>query len=306
MSEAHNEHETPIKTPKQLIAVVAAGFLVPIAIIALLVVYVGNSARTGAGSGGMSAEAVTQRIAPVAHVEVRDANAPHVYQTGEQLFKAVCSACHATGAAGAPKVGNSADWAPRIAQGFPTLLKTALAGKGAMPPRGGTNPADVSDYEIARAIVYMANQSGGHFSEPPPPAQPASGAGAAPASAAAAPASAASAETNAAAAAISAISAAKPAATASAGQPAPGSPADLAAGKKLYGQVCVACHAAGVMGAPKFGNKADWAPRIKTGMDTLYNAALHGFNAMPAKGGSNAPDGEVKSAVDYMVHAAEQ
>lgn len=282
MSEAHNEHETPIKTPKQLIAVVAAGFLVPIAIIALLVVYVGNSARTGAGSGGMSAEAVTQRIAPVAHVEVRDANAPHVYQTGEQLFKAVCSACHATGAAGAPKVGNSADWAPRIAQGFPTLLKTALAGKGAMPPRGGTNPADVSDYEIARAIVYMANQSGGHFSEPPPPAQPASGAGAAPASAA------------------------KPAATASAGQPAPGSPADLAAGKKLYGQVCVACHAAGVMGAPKFGNKADWAPRIKTGMNTLYNAALHGFNAMPAKGGSNAPDGEVKSAVDYMVHAAQQ
>lgn len=301
MSEAHNEHESPIKTPKQLIAAVVAGFLVPVVVIVLLVNYVGNSVRTGAGSSGMTDTAIDKRIAPVAHVEVRDANAPRVYKTGEEIFKAVCSACHATGAAGAPKFGNSGDWAPRIAQGLPEMLKIALAGKGAMPPRGGTNPDDVSDYEIERAIVYMANGSGGHLTEPPAPAQPASGAAAASAaSGAAAPAeaSAANAQQAAAAAAIAAISTAKPAASASAGG------GNLEAGKKLYETVCIACHGAGVMGAPKFGDKAAWAPRIKTGIETLHNAALHGLNAMPPKGGSNASDDDVKAAVDYMVNAA--
>ncbi|MDR3396849.1 MAG: c-type cytochrome, partial [Pandoraea sp.] len=135
MSEAHNEHESLIKTPKQLIAAVIAGFLVPIVIIVLLVNYVGNNALTGAGSSAMTEKAIAERIAPVATVEVKDANAPRVYQTGEQLYKAVCAACHAAGTAGAPKVG-SADWAPRIAQGYDEMLKIALAGKGAMPARG--------------------------------------------------------------------------------------------------------------------------------------------------------------------------
>ena len=77
------------------------------------------------------------------------------------------------------------------------------------------------------------------------------------------------------------------------------------AGKKTFDTVCFACHATGAAGAPKFGDKAAWAPRIAQGKDTLYNAALHGLRAMPAKGGNpSLPDADVKAAVDYMVAAA--
>jgi cytochrome c5 len=79
-------------------------------------------------------------------------------------------------------------------------------------------------------------------------------------------------------------------------------------GKSLFNQVCQACHAAGVAGAPKFGDKKAWAPRIAQGIDTLYTHALNGFQGktgvMPPKGGSAAPDAQVKAAVDYMVNAA--
>ncbi|MCI3206981.1 MULTISPECIES: c-type cytochrome [Pandoraea] len=297
MSEAHNEHESLIKTPKQLIAAIIAGFLVPIVIIVLLVNYVGNNALTGAGSSAMTEKAIAERIAPVAHVEIKDANAPRVYQTGEQLYKAVCAACHASGAAGAPKVGSTEDWAPRIKPGYDEMLKIALAGKGAMPARGGTSPDDVTDYEIGRAIVYMANASGGKLPEPAQPAQPTPGA-AAPASGA--PAAASGADAGSAAAAAAAMASLKTAAPAAAS-----AGGNLDAGKKLYDTVCMACHASGVMNAPKFGDKAAWAPRIATGIETLHNAAIKGLNAMPPKGGAaGASDDDVKAAVDYMVSAA--
>ncbi|MEI6002943.1 cytochrome c5 family protein, partial [Paraburkholderia bengalensis] len=167
MSEA--PHGAPIKTPGQLIAAVIAGFAVPIVIIILLAYYVDNSTRTGAGTDGLSDAAVDARTAPLAQVEIRDANAPRVYKTGEEVYKAVCSACHAAGTAGAPKFTNTADWAPRIAQGFDTLWHTALTGKGAMPARGGTSPDDYSDYEIGRAVAYMANNAGAKFEDPPKP-----------------------------------------------------------------------------------------------------------------------------------------
>jgi cytochrome c5 len=73
------------------------------------------------------------------------------------------------------------------------------------------------------------------------------------------------------------------------------------AGKKLYDTVCMACHAAGIAGAPKTGDKAAWKARIATGKEALYNSALHGKNTMPPKGGSSAPDADVKAAVDYLV-----
>ena len=76
------------------------------------------------------------------------------------------------------------------------------------------------------------------------------------------------------------------------------------AGKKLYDTVCMACHSAGLAGAPKTGDKAAWKPRIATGKEALYNSALHGKNAMPAKGGSSAADADVKAAVDYLVGLA--
>ncbi|AOJ30144.1 c-type cytochrome [Burkholderia metallica] len=293
MSEA--PHESPVKTPGQLIAVIIASFAIPIILIVLFANYANHAFRSGAGTDALSDEQVAARIAPLAQVDVKDANAPRTYKTGEEVYKAVCVTCHGTGAAGAPKFGNKDDWAPRISQGFDTLLKTALAGKGAMPPRGGTSPDDVSDYEIARAIVYMANNDGANFPEPAAPAanaaQPATGA-------AASGADASNAQAAAAMAAIAAIPKAgeKPAAAAA--------PAGADAGKALYTSTCQACHAAGVLGAPKFGSKEDWAPRLKDSMDTVYNYALHGKGAMPPKGGSNASDADVKAAVDYMVNSA--
>ncbi|MFM0595745.1 MULTISPECIES: c-type cytochrome [Paraburkholderia] len=300
MSEA--PHEAPIKTPGQLIAAIIASFAVPIVIIVLLVAYVDNSTRTGAGTDSLSEAEVTARIKPFAQVDIRDANAPRVYKTGEEVYKAVCSACHASGAAGAPKFTNAADWAPRISQGFDTLWHTALAGKGAMPPRGGTSPDDYSDFEIARAVVYMANNSGASFPEPAQPAAgaPATAASGATAAAAAAPGGASDAGAAQAAAAMAAMASVPQAAAPAAGAQS----ADASqAGKALYTQVCQACHAAGVLNAPKFGDKDAWAPRLKDSMDTVYNYALHGKGAMPPKGGSNASDADVKAAVDYMVSA---
>jgi cytochrome c5 len=111
------------------------------------------------------------------------------------------------------------------------------------------------------------------------------------------------------AAAPAAASASTPATTAAASAAAPAAGATVAdAGKKVYESTCIACHGAGVAGAPKFGDKADWAPIIAQGMPTLYDRALHGYTGkrgmMPPKGGSTASDADVKAAVDYMVAAA--
>jgi cytochrome c5 len=76
-------------------------------------------------------------------------------------------------------------------------------------------------------------------------------------------------------------------------------------GKATYEKTCSVCHAAAVAGAPKFGDKASWAPRVAAGKDALYASALKGKGAMPPKGGNAAlSDAEVKAAVDYMVAAA--
>ncbi|TFW27632.1 cytochrome c5 family protein, partial [Massilia arenosa] len=99
-------------------------------------------------------------------------------------------------------------------------------------------------------------------------------------------------------------------AAASASAPAAAAPATAKAdaGKALYTATCQACHGAGIAGAPKFGDKAAWAARLKQGNATLYEHAIKGFTGkagmMPPKGGSSAPDDEVKAAVDYMAAAA--
>jgi cytochrome c5 len=164
-------HEGPIKTPKQLIAAVVASFVVPIVAIILLVNYVDFGAKPSAGSDGLGPEAVALRLQPVGSVEIRDANAPRVLHTGEQVYTGQCAACHAAGVAGAPKFGDAAAWAPRIATGYEALLNSVLKGKGAMAAQGG---GAYSDYEIGRAVVYMANQAGGTLAEPAAPAEAAS------------------------------------------------------------------------------------------------------------------------------------
>ena len=93
-----------------------------------------------------------------------DANAQHVDRTGKEVVDAQCIACHGSGAAGAPKIGDNRAWAKRAKQGLTGLTKNALAGIRKMPPHGG-NP-DLSDTEIERAITYMVNESGGHWAEP--------------------------------------------------------------------------------------------------------------------------------------------
>lgn len=174
-SDSSAPHEGPIRTPKQLVVAVVASFLVPIFAIILLVNYVDFGAKDGAGSTGMEAEAVAKRLQRVGSVEIRDANGPAVLRAGEQVFAAQCTACHTSGAAGAPKVGDAAAWGARIKTGYDALLNSALKGKGAMGAQGG---GDFSDVEIGRAVVYMTNQSGAKFDEPKAPAAAASAASA--------------------------------------------------------------------------------------------------------------------------------
>ncbi|MGA2552077.1 MAG: c-type cytochrome [Burkholderiaceae bacterium] len=294
MSDAQNEHQSPIRTPKQLIVVVVLAFVVPIAIIILLVSFVQTAPKTGAGTDAMTPEATAARIAPVAKFELAAAG-PATLKTGEETFKAVCATCHAAGIAGAPKFGDPAAWSERISEGVNTLWDHALKGyqgkSGVMPAKGGNSALD--DIEVERAVDYMANAAGAKFTDPPAPAG-------APAASTSAPAEAAPAAPVAPPAVLQAVAAAN--ASAAAGASTTGDP-----GQKLFNNVCTACHGQGVAGAPKFGDKAAWAPRIAEGMDTLYTHALQGFQGkngvMPAKGGSSASDDDVKAAVQYMVKA---
>ena len=170
MSDAHNEHESLIKTPKQLIAAVIAGFAVPILIIVLLVHYVGTAPKTGAGSNAQSPEAIAARLKPVADegFTLAAVGGARELKSGEQVYNAACAACHTSGAAGAPKTGDAAAWSARLGQGYDTLVSHAIKGIRGMPAKGG-NP-DLDDLEVARAVVHMANASGGKLKEPPAPA----------------------------------------------------------------------------------------------------------------------------------------
>lgn len=162
-ADQHAAHEGPIKTPKQLVVAVVAAFVVPIFAIVLLVSYVSSTTKEGAGSELLNEQAVAARIQPVGNVEVKDASDASALKSGEEVFKTQCSACHAAGVAGAPKLGDAAAWGSRLGQGFQALLTSALKGKGAMGPQGG---GDFTDVEIGRAVVYMANAGGAKFEEP--------------------------------------------------------------------------------------------------------------------------------------------
>lgn len=289
-TDTHEEHsgphEGPIKTPKQLILAVFFSFVVPVFAIVLLVKYVTSAALPGAGSEGLQPEAVAARIQPVGRVEIKDVSDPASLASGEQVYQAQCVACHGAGVAGSPRLGDEAAWAPRLKTGYDALLASALKGKGSMGAQGG---GDYTDFEIARAVVYMANKSGGKLEEPKGPAAAVATTAAAP-TPAAAPAPAASPAPAPAAAATPAAPVVTAAAAAGGAPPA------------LYTQACAVCHVAGVAGAPKLGDKAAWAPRIKTGNDALVAAVIKGKGAMPARGGgATLSDAEIKAAVEYMV-----
>ena len=289
MSDNHHEeaHTGPIKNPKQLLVAVLFSFVIPIFAIIGLVLYVTSADKPAAGAVNPE-KAIAERIQKVGMVEIRDANRP--LRAGEEVYKGQCAACHATGAAGAPKFADAGAWTARIATGFETLVQSALKGKGAMAPQGG---GDFNDTEIARAVAYMANAAGAKFAEPAAPAA----AGAAPAAAEAAPAAPATPVAAAAPAAEAAPAAAAPVAAAAA--------AGAGAGEALYKQACQVCHAAGVAGAPKFGDKAAWSARLPAGIDALYNSVAKGKGAMPPRGGAaQASDADLRSAVEFMAAAA--
>ena len=290
-TSAHDEaHTGPIKTPKQLLMTVFLSFVIPVFGIIGLVQYVGSANKPAAGATE-SELSVAQRIQKVGSVEIRDAN--RALKAGEEVYKAQCAACHTAGVAGAPKFGDVAAWAPRLASGFEALWNSALKGKGAMGPQSG---GDFNDIEVGRAVVYLTAAAGGKFAEPKAPVV--AGAEAAPAATAAeAPAAAPVAPSP---DVVAALAAANKTAAPAAAAPA----ATAAAVPALYTQACAACHVAGVAGAPKFGDKAAWAPRIATGVDALTASVIKGKGAMPPKGGSAASDADIKTVVVYMVNAA--
>ena len=278
------EHSSLIKTPKQLIVVVLLAFAVPISF-AVLISQLVTSGDTGTHE---SDNQVLARIQPVGTVVLAEATGPKGMLTGEQVFGQVCKTCHETGLAGAPKVGDKAAWGKVIAEGEKVAFEHAINGFKAMPPKGGNS--DLTDDEVKRAVVFMASKAGANWTAPAVTAV------------ATAPAAAPTSAAPVASAAASPAPAATPPAAVASAAPAAAGAAD---GKKIYESTCIACHGAGIAGAPKFGDKAAWAPRLKAGMDAVYEIALHGKGVMPPKGGNpSLSDADVKAAVNYMVAAA--
>jgi len=209
--------------------------------------------------------------------------------SGASVYQSSCAACHASGVAGAPVLGDEGAWSDRVAQGTDTLYQHAIEGfqgsAGMMPAKGG-NPS-LSDEEVKAAVDHMVAAVSDSA------ASDASAAESEPADTGAADAEATDAE-------------AADAEAADAGAEAESGEAAGVAGQEVYQSSCIACHASGVAGAPKLDDSADWAARIEQGMDTLYTHAIEGFQGekgvMPPKGGNmSLSDAEVRAAVDYMV-----
>ncbi|MFH1602468.1 MAG: c-type cytochrome [Pseudomonadota bacterium] len=160
-TERDSGHQSPIKTPKQLITVIALAFLVPILIITLLSWYVANFRSINMDSPAMSNEAVTKRLRPVGELTLAEvdlsATAVAREPDGKKVYDTTCAACHGAGVAGAPKTGDKSAWAPRLKSGMKALYASALKGKGAMPPKGGN--AALTDAEVKAAVDYLAGRA---------------------------------------------------------------------------------------------------------------------------------------------------
>ena len=307
---AHSTHKDPMAKPVLIGGLALVGTAVAVLVMNLFSTIEKNSIR-GVEDTTMRAAATEVNLKPIGSVNAVDKSIVKEARSGEAVYTAVCTSCHAAGVLGAPKIDDKAAWAPRIAQGLDGLMKNATNGIRSMPARGG-DPT-ITDEELTNAIVYMTGKAGHDLSsQAKGGAAPAGDAAkAAPAAAPAADAAKAAPAADPAADAAKAAPAAAPVADAAKAAPAAAPVADAAKaaaptaavdGEKVYKGICFSCHDVGVAGSPKLGDKAVWAPRIATGNDALYNSALNGKNVMPAKGGNAAlSEAEVKAAVDFMV-----
>ncbi|MSQ72908.1 MAG: cytochrome c5 family protein [Betaproteobacteria bacterium] len=156
--------DSPIKTPLQLLTVMVLSLFAPVFGIIMLTQFVLSTVLPAAPSAPLTAEAVAQRIKPVASVAVADA-APAVSAAaaaggkadGKKVYDGTCTACHAQSVAGSPKMGDKAAWAPRLKTGMAALYASAMKGKGAMPPMGGN--AALSEAELKAAVDYITSAS---------------------------------------------------------------------------------------------------------------------------------------------------
>ena len=158
------EHGTLIKSPKQLIVVCALALIIPVAIAVLGAQLVTGSKHIDLTEAKKSVE---RRIKPVGDLVKFDGAPPPVAavvatvalkaKSGEEVFNGACVACHGAGIAGAPKVGDKASWAPRIAQGLNTLYEHAIKGFKTMPAKGGQ--VALSDDDVKAAVDYQVAKS---------------------------------------------------------------------------------------------------------------------------------------------------
>ncbi|MCA8864236.1 MULTISPECIES: c-type cytochrome [unclassified Halomonas] len=263
-------------------------------------------------------DAIAERLAPVGQLclqgqDCGTAAAPPSDSSsggdidGEGIYGNVCSACHESGAAGAPIRGDEEAWAERTEQGFATLLEHSINGIGAMPARGG-NP-NLSDEEMEAATAYMVEPvmevpelSSGD--EAAADDEASSGEGAADEAGSEETAAADGEEAPAEEATAANDDAASEEGAAASEEESGGSDLDGAA---LYASSgCAACHDSGVAGAPAVGDADAWSERLDKGSDELYASAINGIGAMPAKGGNpNLSDEEVMAVVDYLMAEAQ-
>ncbi len=130
---------------------------IAIAVVLMAVVLPFSMSGKGKSDSVSSADDVESRIAPVAKIEMQAGGGNSGPKDGKTVYNTVCAGCHGAGVLGAPKFGDKAAWAPRIAQGMPTLVSHAINGIRAMPPRGGS--AGLTDDEVKAGVEYMVNGS---------------------------------------------------------------------------------------------------------------------------------------------------
>lgn len=296
MSEYNESSKT---TGFQVLFAILGALIAPVLIIVMILKLVIGFQSTAPVDPKATVAEVTKQVEPVAKIEVAAVSTgAHVDKSGEAVFGAVCTACHTAGLLGSPKFGDKAAWAPRIAQGYETLVSHAINGIRSMPARGGN--AELTDGEIHNAVAYMANAAGAKFTPPAAGATPVTVAAVSPAAAPAATVAAAPVTTT------TSTATATPTAT------TPEKVADATvvkvkakSGEEVYKAVCTACHSVGLLGSPKFGDKVAWAPRIAQGQDVLVQHAINGIRSMPARGGNaDLSDTEIGNAVAYMVAKA--